>query len=401
VSKKSISRSARNTDRLIDLQADRLNALTPMSTVTIHKVTTNSDLKRFIDYPYQKYAHDPVWVPPLRMEEFDKFNPKKNPFYEHARMDLYLAEQSGKVVGRIAAIDNDIHTQLYPQDNLAFFGFFEAENQVVTDALLQTVEAWAKSLGRAHLRGPVNPSMDDGVGFQLDAFDTTPYVMMNQNPHEYPGFIEAAGYSKIKDFYAWKLTKESFSAATTRLADRIRKRLTFTIRTLNMKDYDNEVKRLVDFYNEEWEANWGQTKYTSKEALRLGQQLKLIVDPNVILFLEMDNQLVGLALGFPDANQLLHKIKGGRLIPFGIIPFLNRRKIITRLRTVMLGVRKAYRNKGLEMVLIDEYVRRGLERGYTESECSWILEDNHAINNGIEASGGWIYKRYRLYQKDI
>ena len=372
-----------------------------MSETTIHKITSKADLKRFIDYPYQKYANDPLWVPPLRMDEFDKFNPKKNPFYEHARMDLYLAEQNGKIVGRIAAIDNDIHTQLYPQDNLAFFGFFEAENQDAANALLQTVETWAKSLGRNTLRGPVNPTMDDGVGFQLDAFDTTPYVMMNQSPAEYPRFIEAAGYSKIKDFYAWKLTEEKVSGTTTRLAERVRKRLNFTIRTLNMKDYNNEVKKLVDFYNEEWEANWGQTKYTEKEAIRLGQQLKLIIDPNVVLFLEMDQKLVGLALGFPDANQLLHKIKGGRLIPFGILPFLNRRKIITRLRTVMLGVRKAYRNKGLEMVLIDEYVRRGLARGYNESECSWTLEDNHAINNGIEAAGGWVYKTYRLYQKDI
>jgi GNAT superfamily N-acetyltransferase len=372
-----------------------------MNTIIIRRVTTKPDLKCFIDYPYQKYARDPVWVPPLRMDEFDKFNPKKNPFYEHARMDLFVAEQNRKIVGRIAAIDNDIHTQLYPQDKLAFFGFFEAETQAVASALLQTVETWAKSLGRAHVRGPVNPTMDDGVGFQLDAFDTTPYVMMNQNPPEYPSLVEAAGYGKIKDFYAWMLTQEKLSDTTKRLADRIRKRLNFTIRTLNMKDYDNEVKRLVDFYNDEWEANWGQTKYTSKEAIRLGQQLKLIIDPNVVLFLEMDNQLVGLALGFPDANQLLHKIKGGRLIPFGIIPFLNRRKIITRLRTVMLGVRKAYRNKGLEMVLIDEYVRRGLERGYTESECSWTLEDNHAINNGIEAAGGWVYKTYRLYQKKL
>jgi GNAT superfamily N-acetyltransferase len=372
------------------------------TSVTIRKVSTKADLKTFIDYPYKKYANDPLWVPPLRMDEWDKFNPQKNPFYEHARMELFLAERNGKIVGRIAAIDNDAHNDVYEGDNLAFFGFFEAEDQGVATALFSEVEKYAKSVGRSHVRGPVNPSMDDGAGFQLDGYDTVPYIMMLQNPPQYPQFAEASGYSKIKDLYAFRLyARIGISEKIKKLAERVRKRTPFTIRSLNMRDYDNEVQRVLDFYNEEWEANWGHIKYTDKQAKLLAKQLKLIVDPELIFFMDIDGKNVGVGMGFPDANQLLKKVRDGRLIPYGILPFLNKRKIINRARMVILGVRKPYRNKGLEIALIDEFARRAVERGYEECECSWELEDNEAINNGIIAAGGELYKTYRMYQKDI
>ena len=372
------------------------------TSVTIRKVSDKAELKTFIDYPYKKYANDPLWVPPLRMDEWDKFNPEKNPFYEHARMELFLAERDGEVVGRIAAIDNDAHNTVYKGDNLAFFGFFEAEDQGAATALFSEVERYAKSVGRTHVRGPANPSMDDGAGFQLSGYDTLPYIMMIQNPPEYPTFAEVAGYSKIKDLYAFRLVSSiGISDKIKKLAERVRKRTNFTIRPLNMKDYNNEVQRVLDFYNEEWEANWGHIKYTDKQAKLLAKQLKLIVDPELILFMELEGNIIGVGMGFPDANQMLQKIKDGRLIPFGILPFLNKRKIINRTRMTILGVRKPYRNKGLEIVLIDEFAKRALARGYVECECSWELEDNEAINNGIIAAGGELYKTYRMYQKDL
>jgi GNAT superfamily N-acetyltransferase len=372
------------------------------TSITIHKVSNKAELKTFIDYPYKKYVNDPLWVPPLRMDEWDKFNPEKNPFFEHARMELFLAERNGKTVGRVAAVDNDAHNTVYKGDNLAFFGFFEAEDQGAATTLFNAVETYAKSVGRSHVRGPVNPSMDDGAGFQLSGYDTLPYLMMIQNPPEYPTFAEMAGYTKIKDLYAFRLLSSiGISDKIKKLAERVRKRTNFTIRPLNMKDYNNEVQRVLDFYNEEWEANWGHIKYTDKQAKLLAKQLKLIVDPELILFMEIDGEIIGVGMGFPDANQMLKKIKDGRLIPFGILPFLNKRKIINRTRMTILGVRKPYRNKGLEIVLIDEFAKRALARGYVECECSWELEDNEAINNGIIAAGGELYKTYRMYQKDL
>ena len=368
--------------------------------LAVRSVKAKADLNKFIDYPYRKYRADPHWVPPLRMSERERFDEKKNPFFEHGRMELFLAERDGQVVGRVAGIDDDVHNETH-RDNTAFFGFFEAEDAAVAQALLSQVETWAASLSRSALRGPTNPTMNDGAGFQIDAFDTDPYIMMPYNPPDYPAFAEAAGYHKIKDLYAWYLGSDvGPSERLLRLADRAAKRYNFTIRSLNMKHFNTEVERVLGFYNDVWEKNWGQTKYTPKEAKLLAKELKMIVDPEMVLMLDIDDELAGVAVGFPNANQLFKKMNG-RLLPFGIFYAFRAKKIMNEMRLPILGVRPEYRNKGLELALIAEFCRRGIARGYTGAECSWILEDNEAMNKGIAAAGAELYKTYRLYQKEL
>ena len=367
----------------------------------IRSVSTRADLKRFIEYPYQKYRGHPHWVPPLLIGEWEHFNPKKNPFYEHARMDLFLAEEEGRIKGRIAAIDDALHNTTHG-DNLAFFGFFEAETQEVARALLSRVEAWARDLGRDTLRGPANPSMNDGAGFQIDAFDTDPYVMMPWNPPEYPAFVEGAGYAKVKDLYAWFFDhRKSGTERLHRLAERVRKRHKPHIRTPDLKrHFDDELSTVKGFYNNVWENNWGFVRYTDAEFDHLAAELKLIVDPDIIVFLELGGETAGLAIALPDINQVLKRMNG-RLLPFGLVHFLNRKRTIGQARLPILGVTKEHRNKGLELVLIDEIVQRSLAKGYMHGECSWILEDNLAMNRGIEAAGAELYKTYRMYQKAL
>ena len=368
---------------------------------SISQVTSRRDLRRFIDYPYQKYKDDPHWVPPLRMSEWERFNPKKNPFYEHARMDLFLAERKGEVVGRIAAIDDELHNQTHG-DNLAFFGFFEAADEEVAQVLLNHVEAWAKNLGRNALRGPANPSMNDGAGFQLDAFDTDPYVMMPSNPSEYPRYVERSGYHKAKDLYAWMFDHyQSDFERLHRLAERVRKRYHPVARTPDIKKhFEAELATVKHFYNEVWEHNWGFVKYTDAEFDHLAAELKLIVDPDVVIFLELNGETVGLALVLPNLNQVFKKMNG-RLLPFGFIHYLNRAKIIGEARLPILGVVPEHRRKGLELVLIDEVIQRTRAKGYMRGECSWILENNDEMNKGIAAAGAELYKTYRIYQKSL
>ena len=369
--------------------------------VQIRQVSGKRELNEFIGYPYELYKGDPHWVPPLRMSEHERFDPKKNPFYQHAVVELFLAERSGRVVGRVAAIDDDNHNATH-HDNLAFFGFFEAEDEAVAQELFKTVEAWAKAKGRSAVRGPVNPSMNDGSGFQLDAFDTDPYVMMPASPPAYPHYAEAAGYTKVKDLYAWLFDHyESDFARLHRLAERARKRYPFTIRTPDLKhNFDGELGVLKHFYNEVWENNWGFVRYTEAEFDHLAAELKLIIDPEIVVFLELGGQVAGLALTLPDANQVFKKMNG-RLLPFGFIHYLNRKRLIKQARLPILGVVPEHRNKGLELVLIDEVIRRTRAKGYMRGECSWILEDNDGINKGIAATGATLYKTYRLYQKSL
>ena len=369
--------------------------------VEIKYVDNKADLKRFVNYPYQKYKNDPNWLAPLRIGEMEKFQPEKYPFHEHADVKAYLAEENGQIVGRIAVIDDDLHNQTH-HNNMLFFGFFEAENNDVAQKLYKVVEDEAVKLGRGRIRGPLNPSLNDGAGFQLDAFDTDPYIMMPQSPPEYIEYAQNAGYSKIMDLYSWRITAETgLSERVAKLAERVAKRNDFSIRSLNMKNYDAEVERVLNFYNEVWEDNWEQVKYTEAEARYLAKELKMIVDPKMVIFLEIDNELAGIAVGFPDINQVFKKIPSGRLLPFGIFKLLLKKFYINKIRLPILGLSPKHRNKGLELVLISEFAKAALDRGYKEAECSWILEDNDGINKSIKAAGAELYKTYRIFQKEL
>ena len=366
----------------------------------IYEVTTKAQKRHFIEYPYKHYKNNDYWVPPLRVAEWDRFNPKKNPFFDHARVKLFLAKQDSEVVGRIAGIDNDSHN-LTHNENLAFFGFFEAKNKEVAAQLLESVELWAKSLGRDGMRGPVNFSMDDGAGFQIDAFDTSPYIMMPYNAAEYPKYAEASGYTKVKDLYAWlfdfEIGKESYQRLE-RLAQRVEKRYQPTIHPTNMKDFDNEVKKLKYIYEHAWEKNWGFVKYTDAEMQHLANDLKMIIEPQMALFIKIKDELAGVAVAIPNIHQVFKRMNG-RLLPLGIIHLLRRKSYVNTARLSILGLLPEYRHKGLELVLIKEIANRARAKGYIGGECSWVLEDNEAMNKGIKASGAQLYKTYRIYQK--
>ena len=328
------------------------------------------------------------------------FDPKKNPFYEHARVDFFLAERDGEVVGRVAAIDDDNHNRTHG-DNLIFFGFFEAHDQTAAEALLSRVEDWGRQLGRSTVRGPANPSMNDGAGFQINAFATDPYVMMPYNPPEYPRYVEAAGYGKAKDLYAYLFERDqALGEKIRRLAKRVRERYNPVVRPVAMKRFDEELAIVKRLYNEAWEQNWGFVRYTEAEFDHLASELKLVVDPDLAVFVELEGQVAGMAICLPDVNQVLKRARG-RLLPFGIIAFLRRKKIIDRLRLAILGLMPEYRNKGLETVLVDELYESAMAKGYRRCECSWVLEDNRSMNRAIEASGATLYKTYRIYEKGI
>src|SRR5919199_946092 len=335
---------------------------------SVREVSSRADLRRFIKYPFAKYRKDLHWVPPLLISERANLDPKKNPFYEHARVELFLAERDGEVVGRVAGIDDDNHNRTHG-DNLVFFGFFEAKDAEAAQALFERVEGWARGLGRAAVRGPANPSLNHSAGLQVDAFDTDPYVMMPYNPPEYPRYVEAAGYRKVKDLYAWLFEgDQALGERAARLVERVRRRHDPVIRFLDMKRFDEELELAKKIYNHAWEKNWGFVRYTDAEFDHLVREFKPILDPDLAAFVELDGQTAGLAIVLPDVNQVLKRMRG-RLLPFGIFHFLNRNRIIDRARLPIMGTLPEYRNRG--------------------------------INHVIEAYGAKRYKTYRLYQKEI
>jgi hypothetical protein len=363
-------------------------------------VTSGWQRRQFIELPYRIYARDAHWVPPLRRDEYRRFSTERNAFLEHARIARWMALDKRRVVGRVAAIDDRLFNDRYGMP-VTWFGFFEAADACTAAALLAAVEAHARRQGSALVRGPANPSLHESAGLLVDGFDEDPYVMMPYNPPTYPAMIEGAGYRKAKDLLAWRIdVTASPSPRIARLSQRTQRLNGLVVRTANLREFERELAVVQRIYRAAWDANWGFVPPTDAEIKELAHALRPIVDPELVLFAELHGEPVACAVGLPDLNQLLKKL-GGRILPFGPFFFPLRRRIITRARILMLGVMPEQRRRGLYPALVGELHRRSLAAGYRQAELSWTLEDNDAINAGIEAAGGKRYKTYRLYDKPL
>jgi hypothetical protein len=368
--------------------------------IEVRTVRGRGELRRFVDYMYERNAGDPHWVPPLRIGEHERLNPKKNPFFAHASVELMLAWRGDRIVGRIAAIDDRLHQEAHG-DNVAMFGFFEAADGDAARALLSAVEAWAKARGRAGVRGPISPSLNEMCGLLIEGFDTDPMLLMPHNPPEYAAQIESAGYAKVKDLFAWMhVLQRELPPVFVRAARRLRDKHRVTTRQLNIGEFTGEVERLRALYCTAWERNWGFVPPTPAEFRRIATELKPIFDPRCSVVAEIDGSMVACLVSVPDINQAL-KGTNGRLFPLGLIRLLLRKRYITQVRMLLLGIDEQYRGLGLYPLLIDEWHRQLQGTRYARAEFSWVLEDNRDINQPAEAGGARRYKTYRIYEKTI
>ena len=369
-------------------------------TVHIVPVTTRAQRREFVELPYRLYAKNAHWVPPLRRDEYRRLSPSHNPFWEHARADLWLARREGHAAGRIAAIEDRLYNDTH-QDRITWFGFFEAEDAHTAALLLDAVERRAREWGSRTVRGPVNPSLNETAGLLVDAFDSEPYVLMPYNPPTYPAFVEAAGFVRVKDLWAWDMDLTvAPSERITRIADRVAARHGITVRTVDLGAFDRDLAILQSIYREAWEDNWGFVSPTDTEMRQLASELRPVLDPELVLFAEMNGRPVACSVALPNVNQVLKRM-GGRLFPFGFVHFLRRRQVIDQARLLLLGVVPHVRRIGLYPLLVAESRRRAVARGYRRGELSWTLEDNDLVNAGIAAAGGQHSKTYRLYDKPV
>ena len=370
--------------------------------LTIDRVASKRQKNEFLHYPFKKYRDDPLWAPPFLMSEKQRLDTRKNPFFKHARIEFFLARQGDEVVGRIAAFVDDVHNDRHGEKT-AFFGLFDADTREVATALWDAAEKWGREAGMNHLRGPVSLTMEEGVGFQLDNFTDPPYVLMHYNWPEYIEWVEAAGYEKLKDFYCWKYYAEpKGKARLIKIANRMFKRMEGRLRVRNMNPwkFKSEMRILFDLYNQAWGDNWGFRPKTEEEFMFMVKDLRMIMVSTFTTVVELDGKPVGAMLSLPDSNELMRRI-GGRLLPFGWWHFLRRNSIYTRARMSIMGVLGEWRNKGLESILISEPMKHFDSTGYSEGECSWVLEDNDKANKVIVMSGCSLHKTYRLYHKKL
>jgi len=372
----------------------------------IEQVTDRKGLLAFVKFPFTLYRDDPNWAPPLIEERLDFFDPKKNPFYEHARYQLFLARRDGELVGTVGAVVDDNHNAVH-NEQMGAFGFFEAiDDQAVADALLDAAEAWARGQGMAIMRGPLNFSTNQEIGTLIDGFDEPPMVMMTYNPRYYPALIEGHGYGKAMDVFAYIADlAEGLQAAPEKLfrvTQRAAERQGIRVRKVDMRHFERDVQKVKQVYNRAWERNWGFVPMTEAEIDHLASGLKAVLDPNLILLAELeDGTPVGVSMALPDLHQALRWSGGGHMWPLGLLKFLWHKRKVDQLRLLIMGMVEEYRGRGADALFYLLTAQEALARGYKRVEGSWILENNTMMNQIIERLGLTRYKTYRIYEKRL
>lgn len=359
-------------------------------------------MRRFIHLPWDIYRQDPHWVPPLIGDMKKLLDKNRHPFFIHSSADFFLARRNGEYAGRITAILNNNHNRFH-NERTGFFGFFESvDDKEVASALLDHAARWARDRGMTELRGPMNYSTNETLGTLIEGFDSSPCIMMPHNPRYYPELIESAGFEKAMDLYAWWLqTERGLDSKIVRVGKKVLEDESIRVRTIDMKRFWEEVEVIKSIYNDAWSANWGFVPMTDAEFNHLAGDLKLVVDPRIVLIAEKNGEAVGFSLALPDLNQALKKING-RLFPMGLPLLLYHSRRIPQVRVLALGIAKKLQNwGGLGAALYYESFRRGVAAGYRSCEFSWTLETNDLINRSMKLFGAEIYKRYRIYRKPL
>jgi len=367
-------------------------------------VEGRQDLRKFIRLPWSIYADDPAWVPPLLLERSEHLS-KRNPFFEHAKCRFWLAYRGGRPAGRISAQVDQLHLQRY-EDSTGFFGLLEAENDPETfQALMDTAEKWLSKQGMRRILGPFNLSINQECGLLVEGFDSPPMVMMGHARPYYGARLEESGYRKEKDLLAYRIEVDfELTRAMRAVIKRAARRV--NIRSLRRERFSEELEILQDIFEDAWSENWGFVPFTKAEFKHLGQNLKHLVHDEYVQIAEVDGSPDAMIVGVPNVNEVIKDLNG-RLLPFGWLKLLWRLKVARpkTARVPLMGVRKRHHNSFLGAalaVMVVERVRRlGVKYGAKAVELSWILEDNAGMRNILESMGGVVYKRYRIFTKDL
>jgi len=383
-----------------------------MPALEIVPVEDRAGLRTFVTFPWQVYRDDPSWVPPLVSERLAFLDRERNPFFEHARAQFFLARRDGRLVGTIGAFTNDLYNE-FQGTRTGFFGFFEVmDDPEAAAALLSTAEAWARGDGDVSILGPAQFSTNDEIGLLVDGFGDSPRVLMTYNPRRYQRYLESAGYEKAMDLWAYSMGLHLVDGSVAlppkvhRVATKVRERGRIRIRHVDMKRFDEEVEAIKAIYNRSWARNWGFVPMTDREFLGLATRLKAIVDPELVLIVEAEGEAVGFALSLPDLNgplRLAYPRPGAPefLTMLRLAWHWKIRRSVGWLRVFALGVLPEYRGQGLDALLYLETATAALRKGYRSIEMSWILETNDPMNSAVRLCGGEVYKTYRVYRKAL
>jgi hypothetical protein len=369
-------------------------------------VERSRDLSAFIDVAWHipEAVRHPQWVPPLRMMVRDLLDTKSNPFYREADRMLFIARRNGTPLGRIAAIENRAHNAFH-HDRVGFFGFFEAVDAEAARALFQAAEKWLRARGLTSMRGPMNPSTNHDCGLLVEGFDQHPQFLTPWNPPQYEGLIRGAGFAPAKDLLGYWLPygdpAHQPPPKLEALAQRAAAKAHLTFRDLQPSRYWDDVASCWEIYNSAWERNWGFVPMSRDEWMHMAKSLKPLLIPQFAFLAEVDGAPAGFMLCVPDFNLVFKRIPNGRLFPFGLGKILFGKSRLRTGRIIALGIKEQFRSGSILPVFMYESRRRALAYGSPGAEASWVLEDNQAVRQPIEAWGGRVYRRWRIFDRPI
>ncbi|WP_174274762.1 N-acetyltransferase [Sphingomonas bacterium] len=385
--------------------------------ITIRPVNTKADRKAFVALPFRLYADDPNWVPPLKGEAYGLITPGKNPFFEHAVAQLFLAERGGRVVGRVSASIDRLWTPMPPAKgggaDSGNWGYLDAEDEEIGQALIAKAEEWLRAQGVRRSLGPVSMSIWEEPGLLIRGHDHPPTVMMGHDDPRYEAWVERAGYAPAKDLHTWDLDiRLPFPTLIQRVVASGQKNRRIRIRKVDKRKFDAEAALILNILNDAWSGNWGFVPFTESEIAFAGNKMKPIVFNDLILVAEYDGEPVAFMMTLPNLNEMQADLNG-ELLPFGFAKLLWRlnggfsgRPTVETVRVPLMGVVKRLQSSRLASQLafiMIEQIRHDAVAlyGATRAEIGWILDDNQGMNSIAEKIEAKINKTYRIYEKAI
>ena len=375
--------------------------------IRVTPVDGRSGLEQFLALPSRIYRDDPAWIQPLTFERRQHLDPKKNPFFANAETACWTAWRSGRCIGRISAQVNRAHLEHY-HDATGHFGFLEAEDDPeVFAALFDAAESWLRARGLRRSMGPFSLSINDESGLLVEGFDTPPYVMMGHARPYYAARVAEQGYAKSKDLIAYAFDPPApLPAPARRMLDKLRSLPGITFRSIDMGRFDEELRTILDIFNDAWAGNWNFVPFSPAEVRHLGANLKPLLRPEFVVIGEVEGEPAAMTVTLPNVNEAIADL-GGRLLPLGWLKLLWRLKVrgTRSARMPLMGIRRRYqatpRGAALALGVIDTVRRHHAAYGTKHAELSWVLEDNRPIRDIIELVGGRPYKTYRIYEKAL
>ena len=372
--------------------------------VEVRPVASKRELKAFMRLPWRLYRNEPHWVPPLLTDLRKRLDRTRNPFFEHAEAEYFLAWRDGRPVGRITAqVDRNLNE--FQGNDWGLFGFFECEDDPeAAGALLEAAADWLRERGRDRMVGPMDFTTNDECGLLVEGHDRMPIILTPWQHPYYQELLEGAGLTKAIDAFMWELyvdKRERVHPAIWDMAEKVQSEHGITVRSMRKRDLQAEVGRFLEVYNAAWERNWGFVPLSEKEVRHYAKDLKPVLDENWAMIAEArDGTVVGAALTLPDFNQVLAHLNG-RLLPFGWAKALYWRPKINHVRVFALGVKREFQHTGVAARMYEMHFDAAARTPQKGGEMGWILESNTAMNRAMEGMGGKIARRYRFYERPL